>query len=816
MKGKRVLAGAVVAILLALAAGLSLAQLPEGTPLGTAFTYQGYLKSGGQPVDDTCDLQFALWDAETGGAQIGPLEDRGDVDIRSGLFTVKLDFATGSFQGEARWLEIAVLCPGDPGYTTLAPRQALTPSPYALALPGLWTQQNITSTNLIGGFSGNWVADGAYGVTISGGGYGSRPNRVTDVLGTVGGGGGNEAGSNDGDIGNGVYATVGGGRLNTAGDWAASVLGGSENTAGEEFSAVGGGSHNVASGWSATISGGYYNTAPGDRSTVGGGAQNAAEGDYSTVGGGLLNVATGITSTISGGQGNGTLGDWSVVGGGLANWAWGPGGTVGGGSSNLAGQGATISGGTSNWADVGAAISGGTSNTASGENASIGGGIDNDASGSRTTIAGGEGNLASQPWSTIGGGAYNLTGGADTDSATVSGGHHNTANGHVATIGGGCWNYAAGLNATVSGGVSNTATGDTGFIGGGASNLTSANMAAVVGGDSNTASGVASFVGGGQNHSAAGDASTIGGGWSNSAQGTASTISGGENNHATARWGTVAGGNGNTASGDFAPTVSGGQDNTASAGKATVSGGWANVASGYDSTIPGGSQNQAQGHTSFAAGRRAVAQHDGALVWADRSDYDFLSGGVNSFNARATGGFFFWTGLDGSGNPNVGAALYSGSSAWSPLSDRNLKTNVTPVDSAKLLAALAEVPVTTWSYTTQDPSIRHIGPMAQDFYAAFGVGEDERHISTVDADGVALGAIQGLYAENQALRAENARQQKQIDDLDARLSALEQGAAGERPARSSVRLPVPWLLAGGLFVAGGALAGWRRRAGGVR
>ena len=97
------------------------------------------------------------------------------------------------------------------------------------------------------------------------------------------------------------------------------------------------------------------------------------------------------------------------------------------------------------------------------------------------------------------------------------------------------------------------------------------------------------------------------------------------------------------------------------------------------------------------------------------------------------------------GNPNIGAVLYPGNSAWSPLSDRALKANVTAVDTGQLLARLAGVPVTTWNYTTQDPAIRHIGPMAQDFYAAFGLGEDERHISTVDADGVALAAIQGLY-----------------------------------------------------------------------
>ena len=72
----------------------------------------------------------------------------------------------------------------------------------------------------------------------------------------------------------------------------------------------------------------------------------------------------------------------------------------------------------------------------------------------------------------------------------------------------------------------------------------------------------------------------------------------------------------------------------------------------------------------------------------------------------------------------------------------------------------------TWNYKSQDPSIRHVGPMAQDFYAAFGVGEDEKHITTIDADGVALAAIQGLYRLAQ-------EKDREIGDLKARLTVLE-------------------------------------------
>jgi len=80
---------------------------------------------------------------------------------------------------------------------------------------------------------------------------------------------------------------------------------------------------------------------------------------------------------------------------------------------------------------------------------------------------------------------------------------------------------------------------------------------------------------------------------------------------------------------------------------------------------------------------------------------------------------------------------------------RNAKTDVIPVDSRQIVTKLAQIPLATWRYKSQAEGIRHMGPMAQDFYAAFGLGEDEKYISTIDADGVALAAIQGLYQEHE-------------------------------------------------------------------
>lgn len=101
--------------------------------LGSAFTYQGQLNQGGTPVTGTCDFQFSLWDAASGGTQVGSTQSLNNVSVNNGLFTVQLDFGNGAFQGDARWLEIGVRCPAGSGsYATLGPRQALTAGPYAL------------------------------------------------------------------------------------------------------------------------------------------------------------------------------------------------------------------------------------------------------------------------------------------------------------------------------------------------------------------------------------------------------------------------------------------------------------------------------------------------------------------------------------------------------------------------------------------------------------------------------------------------------------------------------------------------------------
>ncbi len=105
--------------------------------LGTAFTYQGELRTASGPVSGTCHFQFGLWDALTNGAQVGSTQTVNGVSVSNGRFAVQLDFGSNAFSGDARWLQIAVQCSGDAGFTPLSPRQPLTPAPYALSLrPG--------------------------------------------------------------------------------------------------------------------------------------------------------------------------------------------------------------------------------------------------------------------------------------------------------------------------------------------------------------------------------------------------------------------------------------------------------------------------------------------------------------------------------------------------------------------------------------------------------------------------------------------------------------------------------------------------------
>lgn len=115
--------------------------------LDTGFTYQSRLTDSDGPVSDACDFTFGLWDAASGGSQVGVVNKSGMM-VENGRFTVQLDFGPGAFTGDARWLAISVDC-GD-GAQSLTPRQPLTATPYALSLmPGAAVNGSLNNSGVI-------------------------------------------------------------------------------------------------------------------------------------------------------------------------------------------------------------------------------------------------------------------------------------------------------------------------------------------------------------------------------------------------------------------------------------------------------------------------------------------------------------------------------------------------------------------------------------------------------------------------------------------------------------------------------------------
>lgn len=112
-------------------------------------------------------------------------------------------------------------------------------------------------------------------------------------------------------------------------------------------------------------------------------------------------------------------------------------------------------------------------------------------------------------------------------------------------------------------------------------------------------------------------------------------------------------------------------------------------------------------------------------------------------------------------NTETGAYLSEGG-VWTNNSDRDRKENIQLLNSKSLLEKLARLDISKWNYKTEGENIKHIGPMAQDFYELFGLGKDNKSISTIDASGVALAAIQELNKKTE-----------EIDRLNERVSDLE-------------------------------------------
>lgn len=439
---------------------------------------------------------------------------------------------------------------------------------------------------------------------------------------------------------------------------------------------------------------------------------------------------------------------------GLGDWA-----NVLGYNNIASGDSATVSGGFRNKAvGYASAIGGGVGDSASGSYSFVGGGSRNTASGIYSSVCGGFSNTASASNSFVGGGQTNSATGPD---ATASGGADNTASGATATVGGGVANTASGTRSTIAGGSFCSTAGDYAVIGGGSYSQAHGRNSVVCGGggsiasDSNSATGDRAAIVGGRRNVASGDDSFIGGGYDHVASGSYSTVAGGAANSATS----------------FGSTVGGGYSNSVGNARSVVSGGRYNSIASQSSCIPGGEYDTIAGYAHFcmAFGEGVYVSNSHRVMLYDGSNSGRL--GINRDDHDGGASHPIHVGTNGT-NGN-GAHLTAGG-VWTNGSSRDFKECFSDVPADELLEKLSQLNVQSWFY--KGTRERHIGPIAEDFVAAFDVGtmrddgtRDNKYISTTDVSGVALAAVKALA---QKIDEQNAL----IEDLYRKVAELETAA----------------------------------------
>ncbi len=631
---------------------------------GTAFTYQGRLNTTNGPASGTYNLAFSLFNTNAGGTAIaGPVTNSATA-VTNGLFTVTIDFGPGVFTGQTNWLQIGVETNGAGTFTTLAPRQQLTPTPYAIYSANAGSA---TTASMAASVPASGIGAGTANISITGSAL-SAAYAGTAVMANIA-----TAASTAATATN-LIGNVSDAQLPAT----IARLSGTNNFTGT----------NIFAGV-----------------TIATNVNNVIVGVFTGNGGGLtnLNTAQFANSVLTNGQTG----------------------------VNLSG---VFSGNGVNVTNVNAAALNGLNATNFWQ---LGG--NNVAAGK---FLGSTNNQPVELWvnntralrleptanDTYHSNIVNVVGGSPGNFITPG------VYGSVIVGGGALFFYS-------SANTNNSVSSDMSFIGGGYSNSIQTNAPG-------------SFLGGGSGNSIQTDAyaSFLGGGNGNSIQ-------------PNAFYSVLGGGNGNSiqtnASGSF---LGGGFNNsiqTNASGSFLGGGGGNSIQTNAEyAMIPGGYWNVAAAY-SFAAGNHAQATNTGAFVWGD----DSTSTPVSSTNAnwvtmRANGGYrlFSNSGL------TAGVALAPNGTSWGTLSDRNAKKNFASVNSEAVLEKLAAIPIQQWNYKwEQDGDVPNIGPMAQDFKAAFYPGRDDKSITTLEYDGVELAAIQGLN--------------QKLNEKDTEIQALKQSVA---------------------------------------
>ncbi|MDR6805098.1 hypothetical protein J2Y45_002594 [Dyadobacter sp. BE34] len=221
-------------------------------------------------------------------------------------------------------------------------------------------------------------------------------------------------------------------------------------------------------------------------------------------------------------------------------------------------------------------------------------------------------------------------------------------------------------------------------------------------------------------------------------------------------------------------------DDALAMGPSSIAGGLASIVIGPSIArgafgVAIGLQNSASANFAMALGKNARAKNQGAVVISDASagfsSDSAYSTANNQLTMRFAGGARVFTNQ----GMTSGVEISAGGGSWSAVSDRRKKENFETLNTENILQKVARLPLTSWNYKSQPATTRHMGPMAQDFYAAFGldgIGNDTT-INSSDIDGVNMAAIQALEKRTRQLQEENDELKAKLEAMDAKMASIE-------------------------------------------